>query len=88
MEIALSLLIGFVVLVRCPFHYVNLTHEYVTSFHLLISSSDFFFSDLNFFSYRSFLYFFRVIPLYFIFIMAIVNGYISLISLLACSSFV
>jgi hypothetical protein len=62
-------------------------HEHGRSFHLLRSSNSFF-RDLKFLSYRSFTSLVRVTPKYFILFVTIVKGIVSLISFSAHISFV
>jgi len=76
-------------LVRWPFSLLILQIcEHWRSFHLLISSSIFFFRNLMFLSYTSFTCLVRVTSRYFILFVAIVTGVVSLISCSVHLSFV
>ena len=63
-------------------------HEHGRALHFLRSSLIYFFRDLKFLSYRSFICLVRVTPRYFILFVAIVKGVVFLISFSSCLSFV
>jgi hypothetical protein len=67
------------------FHYVNsAVYEHGRSFHLLISSSIYFFRDLKFLSYKSFTCLGRITPRCLISFVTIVTGVFSLFSFSTC----
>ena len=62
-------------------------HEHSIFLHLFVSSLISFISDLYFSMYKSFVSLGRYIPKYFILFVAIVNGIVSLIALIATGAF-
>ena len=62
-------------------------HEHGIFLHLFVSSLISFISDLYFSMYKSFVSLGRYIPKYFILFVAMVNGIVSLIALIATGAF-